>query len=491
MRAANRGCRPEWIEQFLSDRMTAREQEAFESHLEGCPRCRRRLEMDAAEPSWWQESRDHLSPGEGMASSPRWEGGRDATSGLFDRGLDEAPPCDGGWDPPARALSLAGLAPFLSPGGEPGSPGRIGKYEIREVIGRGGMGVVLEAFDAGLGRVVAIKLLAPEHAVVGTARRRFAREAQAAAAVVHDNVMAIHEVAECGGLPYLVMPYARGGSLERRLRKQGPLPLDAILRIGKQVADGLAAAHAQGLIHRDIKPANILLEEGVDRVRITDFGLARAADDANLTRSGVIAGTPQYMSPEQAAGEAIDPRSDLFSLGGVLYAMATGRPPFRAETPYGVLRKICEEPPRPIRELNPEIPDWFERLVGRLHAKPIQDRYRSASEVAAILEGCLAHSQQPHRVALPAGIPPAPRPRRLAKASTRIAAPLLALAIAAALIVGINRARQRNSESASIAPLPQDAAIQRPIDDPALRWDDGLDWQLDQLELEIRRLSTD
>jgi serine/threonine protein kinase len=173
------------------------------------------------------------------------------------------------------------------------------------------------------------------------------------------------------------------------------------LRIGMQTARGLAAAHAQGLVHRDIKPANILLEDGVERLTITDFGLARAADDASLTRSGVIAGTPQFMSPEQARGDAVDARSDLFSLGSVLYALCTGRAPFRAETSFGVLRRITDDTPRPIREINPETPEWLAAAIERLHAKEPAKRYGSAEDVARIFEQCLAHMQQPSAVPLP------------------------------------------------------------------------------------------
>src|SRR5262249_45176557 len=151
---------------------------------------------------------------------------------------------------------------------------------------------------------------------------------QAAAAVSHDHIVTIHAVEETNGIPYLVMQCIAGLSLQQRLDRDGPLQLHEILRIGMQTASGLAAAHAQGLVHRDIKPANILLENGVERVKITDFGLARAATEASLTQSGVVAGTPQYMSPEQAEGKAIDQRTDLFSLGSVLYAMCTGQAPF-------------------------------------------------------------------------------------------------------------------------------------------------------------------
>jgi serine/threonine-protein kinase len=185
-----------------------------------------------------------------------------------------------------------------------------------------------------------------------------------------------------------------------------------VLRIGMQVAAGLAAAHAQGLVHRDIKPANILLDDGTDRVTITDFGLARAVDDASLTHSGVIAGTPPYMSPEQAAGQAVDHRSDLFSLGSVLYAMCTGRPPFRADTTLAVLRRVEECRPRPIREVNPEVPAWLAGVVGKLHAKDPADRFQSAAEVAAMLERCVAHLQQPAGHPLPPAAAALGRPPR-------------------------------------------------------------------------------
>src|SRR5436190_1761676 len=148
----------------------------------------------------------------------------------------------------------------------------------------------------------------------------------------------------------MVMQCISGRSLQERLAPGVPLPLAAILRLGSQMATGLDAAHQAGLVHRDIKPSNVLLEEGDDRVRITDFGLARAADDASVTRSGMIVGTPLYMSPEQAEGKQLDHRSDLFSLGSVLYTMCTGRPPFEAESTVAVLRRVCEGEPRSVRE---------------------------------------------------------------------------------------------------------------------------------------------
>jgi hypothetical protein len=306
---------------------------------------------------------------------------------------------------PAAADGDAGLD-FLEPSGKPGVLGRLGHYEVHEVIGRGGMGIVLKAFDEQLHRVVAIKVLAPQLATGATARKRFVREAQAAAAVRDEHVIDIHAVEEADPLPYLVMEYIAGVSLQERLDRSGPLQVKEILRIGMQAAAGLAAAHAQGLVHRDIKPANILLENGVERVKITDFGLARAVDDAGLTQSGMVAGTPQYMSPEQAEARLVDSRSDLFSLGSVLYALCTGRPPFRADSAMAVLKRVCEDVPRPIPEINSEVPPWLVEIIARLHAKDPAARIQSAAEVAELLGQRLAELQQS-----PVG-PTLPRPAR-------------------------------------------------------------------------------
>jgi tRNA A-37 threonylcarbamoyl transferase component Bud32 len=283
---------------------------------------------------------------------------------------------------------------FLPPSDDKDSLGRLGQYEIQEVVGHGGMGIVFKARDTKLQRVVAVKVLAPELAANATARKRFLREAQAAAAVSHDQIVTIHAVEETP-LPYLVMEFIDGQSLQEKLDRDGPLEVKEILRIGRQIAAGLAAAHAQGLIHRDVKPANILLQNGIQRVQITDFGLARAVDDVGLTHTGLITGTPQYMSPEQAQGKSIDQRSDLFSLGSVLYAMCTGSSPFRAETTMGSLRRVCDETPRPVRELNADIPEWLAAILNRLLAKDADERFQTAQEVATLLEQHLAHLQNP------------------------------------------------------------------------------------------------
>ena len=340
---------------------------------------------------------------------------------------------DGFLDTPAvEQMAGTNTLDFLAPPQKPDSLGRLGHYEVLGVVNRGATGVVVRAFDDQLQRVVAIKVLAPQLATSAVARQRFAREARATAAVIHDNVIDIHAVHDAGPLPFLVMQYIDGPTLQQKLDRTGPLPLQEILRIGIQTAEGLAAAHRQGLVHRDVKPSNILLENGVERVKITDFGLARAGDDASLTHSGMVAGTPMYMSPEQAEGRVVDARSDLFSLGSVLYAMCTGRPPFRAPSVVAVLKRVCEEVPRPIREINPELPPWLGELVARLHAKDPAGRPASAREVAELMVRHLA--ERPHNETLASPAPlmekvaPARR-RRGVMASTAALLAVVALAV--------------------------------------------------------------
>lgn len=273
---------------------------------------------------------------------------------------------------------------FLGPPSGRGGIGTLGHYEVMQTLGRGAFGIVFKAFDERLHRYVAIKVLDPQLATTSPPRKRFLREARAAAAVKHENVVQVYAVEE-QPLPYMVMEFVDGKSLQELMDGTGPLELPEILKLGRQIAAGLAAAHEKGLIHRDIKPGNILIESGVEkRVKITDFGLARAADDASLTRTGIISGTPMYMAPEQALGMQLDHRADLFSLGSVLYQMACGRPPFRASTTVAVLRRVADETPRPIQDILPSVPDWFCRIVEKLHAKRPEDRIQSAREVAEL-----------------------------------------------------------------------------------------------------------
>ncbi len=396
LRKITRGACPSigHLKDLLAERLPAGERARLTAHLELCPVCQHRVEgLSMGHNSW---------PGLARKLSARPAEPEPALRKVMAQLKDN--PEETTDDEPA----LAGDLPldFLTPTDKPDHLGRLERYEVMQEIGRGGMGVVLKAFDPSLHRVVAIKVLAPQLATSGVARKRFLREAKAAAAVTHDHIVTIHAVDEANGLPYLVMQYVPGQSLQDRIDKDGPLELTDILRIGMQTASALAAAHAHGIVHRDIKPANILLEEGVQRVKITDFGLARAMDDASLTQSGFVAGSPLYMAPEQARGEALDHRADLFSLGSVLYTMCTGRPPFRAANTLAVLRRVSEDTPRPIRESNPEIPDWLTDIVAKLMAKEPAERLQSAAEVEEVLGRHLAQLQ--HAAWTPPPRPPAP-----------------------------------------------------------------------------------
>ena len=389
------------VDSLLQGNLTPEEYEAAQEHLELCETCRARVEATIGPEQWWSEVQNVMRS---KASLHVAASLRDAEG----RRVKEV-------DPDAASLGETRLREnvldLLGPTDDPNMLGRIGPYEIIALLGQGGMGAVFKGFDRSLNRFVAIKMLLPHLAASGAARKRFAREAQAVAAVVDDHVMAIHCVDEWQGVPYLVMTYSRGITLQKRLSDNGPLAVREILRVGMQAAKGLAAAHAQGIVHRDIKPANIFLDQTVERVQLMDFGLARAVDDASLTRTGVLAGTPQYMSPEQARAEAVDHRSDLFSLGSVMYAMCTGHAPFRAESSYSVLRLITDRAPRPIREINPDVPEWLCMIIAKLMAKQTCDRYESAEQVAKLIEDCLAHSQQPSFSPLPDSLIPKPKSR--------------------------------------------------------------------------------
>jgi len=273
---------------------------------------------------------------------------------------------------------------WLAPPQGPGEIGRLGKYRIRRVIRSGGMGIVLEGDDPVLKRRVAIKVMHPRVAADPTARARFLREAEAMARLDHENVVQVFEAAEdpTAKVAYLVMPFLQGEPLDARLRREGRLTPAGVVWIGREVAEGLHAAHEQGLIHRDVKPSNIWIDQR-GNVKLLDFGLARAVDaDADLSRHGRVVGTPAYMAPEQARGESVDARADLFALGCVLYRAATGAVPFvglsSAATMYSVATAAAPDP----AAINPAVPVGLANLIKRLLAKDPTNRPASARAVA-------------------------------------------------------------------------------------------------------------
>jgi eukaryotic-like serine/threonine-protein kinase len=266
---------------------------------------------------------------------------------------------------------------------------RLNGYEVRETIGRGAMGVVFKGFDPMLNRFAAIKMLTPARVVLSEARERFLREARACAAIQHENVVSTYAVNDIHGLPYIVMEYVPGMSLEELLEKKGPLPIADVVRIGRQIASGLQAAHLRKVIHRDIKPANILIVPETGVVKITDFGLAMVTHESRLSHDGMWVGTPLYMSPEQFHNTAVDQRSDLFSLGSLMFTLCAGVPPFNGETIPILMNQICNGAPPGLRTQRITVPPWLERLIARLHAKSPASRFQSAAEVVAALDkGC-------------------------------------------------------------------------------------------------------
>ncbi len=278
--------------------------------------------------------------------------------------------------------------PFLAPPEGPEEIGRLKNYRIRRVLGTGAMGIVFEAQDINLKRLVALKVMKPALAAQADFHRRFLREAQLAAAIDHEHIVTIYQVDEDRGIPFMAMKLLQGESLEARLsRSGGRLPLDEVLRIGREMAEGLAAAHAEGLIHRDIKPANIWLEEDRNRVKIVDFGLARGRGaDAHFTQAGAVIGTPSYMAPEQANGKEVDERCDLFSLGSVLYRMSTGRLPFDGKDTLAVLTALATKTPVPPKKIVPTLPQAFSDLVMQLLSKDPDERLQTADDIVETLE---------------------------------------------------------------------------------------------------------
>ncbi len=346
------------LSSLLQGRLTPAEVEVLATHLETCPHCSRAAQSQ---------------PGDTL--EPRLRGAAEPENGPTLSHLI------------ARVKALSSdvprhMTPVLRPPRQPGEIGRLGGYRILQLLGQGGMGMVYLAEDLRLKRRVALKVMLPQYAAVTSYRDRFLREGEIAAAIECDHIVTIYQVDEDQGTLFLAMQLLKGESLLDHLKHENRLPVDEAVRIGREIALGLAAAHERGLIHRDIKPANIWLEAGGGRVKILDFGLARpVVNSANLTLSGMIIGTPAYMAPEQTDGQA-NPRSDLFSLGCVLYEMTTGKQAFPGTTTLDVLANLIDCSPTPPRLLNPAIHAPLSECIMKLLAKDPARRPPSAAAVA-------------------------------------------------------------------------------------------------------------
>jgi serine/threonine protein kinase len=275
---------------------------------------------------------------------------------------------------------------FLGPPRAEDELGWLAHYRVRGLVGEGGIGLVFLADDTQLARSVALKVIKPEMAGAPGVMSRFLREAQATAAIKHDHIVTIYQVGRDNDTLFLAMEYLRGLSLHAWLERGRTASIDLVLRIGREIASGLAAAHRAGLIHRDIKPANIWLEAPSGRVKILDFGMARSErDDVHVTQSGAVIGTPAYMAPEQARGETVGPACDLFSLGCVLYRLCAGRLPFEGPTIMATLSAISSQDPQSPRLIEPEVPAALDELVMRLLAKDPAERPASAQAVVSAI----------------------------------------------------------------------------------------------------------
>jgi serine/threonine protein kinase len=342
-----------------------------------CPSCSRVVRAPAATAAVAAAGRPVSQGGQRAAEQNSGRSSGHPTLGTSSATEDTAPPV------PDRSSTRP--YPFLAPAQGPDELGRLGPYVVRKVLGVGAMGVVFQAEDPFLKRPVALKVMKPSLAAFDEYHKRFLREAQLAAAIEHDHIVTIYQVGEDGGVPYLAMKLLQGETLEDRLNQiPGGLPSAEVMRIGREVAEGLAAAHERNLVHRDIKPANVWLEAGRDRVKILDFGLAcGTGEDGRFTQAGAVIGTPAYMSPEQANAEDIDSRCDLFSLGAVLYRACTGEMPFGGKDTLSVLSALASKTPPAPHTVVPSLPRAFSDLVMRLLAKNRTKRLQTAREVVS------------------------------------------------------------------------------------------------------------
>ncbi len=260
-------------------------------------------------------------------------------------------------------------------------------YRVEKELGAGGFAVVYLALDLHLKRKLAIKLLAPDLITSKTVLERFRREAETVAQLSHPHIVPLHFIGQKDDLVYLAMECIEGGSLADRLEKEGQLPAEDVVRIVSEVASALAYAHKRGVIHRDIKPHNVLIESETGRSLVTDFGIARTAEGSSLTASGMMVGTPAYLSPEQVTGSTVDHRADIYALGVMAYEMLSGQPPFTGPTPTAVLMKRLTSPPTPIARLRPDTPQALRDTIDGMLAQNPEERVQSAAEVVRALGG--------------------------------------------------------------------------------------------------------
>ena len=373
----------------------------------------------------------------------------------------EIPLRAGPTDVTLRIDSVGGPAVPETQASLPAAPSTLGPYEIRGLIGAGGMGIVYQGWDVRLNRAVAVKTLKPELAKEPGFCERFLREARAVAALSHPNVTQIYDIGEADGRPFFAMEYLEGRPLDALLKEEGKVAPARAADLIRQAALGLKAAAARGIVHRDIKPSNLVLtREGV--VKVTDFGLAKmVVADSGLTLTGEVLGSPNYLAPEQASGAPSDLRSDIYSLGATLYELITGRPPFDGPTPVSIILKHVREPLRSPRQFSPDLPVPLVTLTQRMLAKRPEDRPKDYETLIRELDRVMAPigiGAAPARPARPED-PPAPAGSG-SWSGAWILAPIVALGLIA--LWGFLRQSQGGTPPVSDAPPLEASLLRRP-----------------------------
>lgn len=507
-------CETESLRRYLLGESTPEQIAMIEEHLTDCVACQNQIRDGAAPDDFWVDTAEALGqPAELLGLddesvdrlvSGKQPFGRESEVPQSQRITVDGSTSDTQRQPITSAMLLKHLRDWCDPPLTAESIGKIDNYLIVEIVGHGGMGVVLRAIDMQLGRTVAIKTLLQPSAIDTGSCDRLLREAQAVASLKHEHVIDMHSIGHWRNVPFIVMPFVQGGTLGDHARDHSFSP-EQIIDVARQIAEALAAAHRSGLVHRDIKPSNVLLENGLEHVVLADFGLARVGGDFTVTQTGMAPGTPQWMSPEQAVAATVDHRSDQFSLGSMMYWMATGKCPFDSDSCYAILMKLVNEEATPIAELSSSTPEYLTVLIRRMMMKTPEDRFGDMGQVAALLKSCLVHLRDGHSP-LPEELrsPHSSRIHRLARLpSVRLAiigSAIVALAVASIVYyaganVDASNADAPNADASPAAVIAQaiepvtDASVPTDVEDQEVATPDRGSFQverygpLDEIEL--------
>ena len=420
------------LNRYLESELSSDEQDRLETHLNDCVMCLQKLEQLAADNVFWTESLHALKTNlpSSLSYRPTADLSFEAMSSLAASShCTSTLRSAAGFDTDRIMVGQARmLERWLDPTERPDSLGRIGKYEVLGIAGHGGMGLVLKAFDTELERIVGLKTMTQHVSADANARSRLAREARAVASLRHPNVISIFGLETWRDVPFIVMPFVSGGTLQQFACNR-MLNTTEVIQTALQIASALSALHAFGIIHRDLKPSNILLQDELDHLLLSDFGLATHNGEKSITQTDAMAGTPFFMSPEQAMGKAIDSRSDLFSFGSVLFWLCTGEYPFKGGSTYETLSQLVQHPHDPERLSRSQVPNCLQIVIHRLLAKDPLERWSNIEQVKQWLDACAAFIRNPSHPLPQELLPPHGTKSHRLKQLSSLAAGLIALTI--------------------------------------------------------------